>query len=92
MKLIATKTRRYGARALRAGDPFEARPAIGRVLVAIGHATLASGTYQTKVADTANGDGITDLRAEYTAKIGKKPFHGWDAETLRAKIAEALAQ
>lgn len=29
------------------------------------------------------------LRAEYAEKIGKKPFGGWDADTLRAKIAAA---
>lgn len=34
-------------------------------------------------------DDLKALRAEYAEKIGKKPFGGWDAETLRAKIAEA---
>lgn len=31
---------------------------------------------------------IEGLRAEYTKFKGKKPFSGWDADTLRAKIAE----
>lgn len=30
------------------------------------------------------------LRAQYEARVGKKPFMGWDADTLRAKIAEAV--
>lgn len=29
------------------------------------------------------------LRAEYQRVVGKRPYHAWDAATLRAKIAEA---
>lgn len=36
-------------------------------------------------------DDITFLRAEYQRVIGKRPFNGWDADTLRHKIAEAKA-
>ena len=36
-------------------------------------------------------DELVELRAEYAAVIGKKAYHGWDADTLRAKIAEAKA-
>lgn len=32
---------------------------------------------------------IKALRAEYKAKIGKGPFNGWDAATLREKIDAA---
>ena len=31
-------------------------------------------------------DELTALREQYQAKFDKKPFHGWDADTLRAKI------
>jgi hypothetical protein len=34
---------------------------------------------------------LSALRAEYQAVLNKRPFHGWDAETLKAKIAEAKA-
>lgn len=34
-------------------------------------------------------DAMAELRAEYERVLGKKPFMGWDAETLKAKIAEA---
>lgn len=34
-------------------------------------------------------DDLATLRTEYHAKIGKRPFNGWDADTLRAKIGEA---
>ena len=37
----------------------------------------------------ADDDEITALRAEYQDVVGKKAFHGWDAGTLREKIAEA---
>lgn len=31
---------------------------------------------------------LTALRAEYQTKFGKRPFNGWDADTLKAKLAE----
>lgn len=34
-------------------------------------------------------DDLTALRAQYQEVVGKKPYHGWDAETLREKIAAA---
>lgn len=37
------------------------------------------------------GETIDTLRAEYLALVGKKPFNGWDIETLQAKIAQARA-
>lgn len=39
----------------------------------------------------AKGEGRAALRKQYQEVIGKKPFAGWDAETLKAKIAEAKA-
>lgn len=35
------------------------------------------------------GDDIAALREAYEAKLGKRPFMGWDADTLKTKIAEA---
>jgi hypothetical protein len=42
-------------------------------------------------SSTADGDPdeLKRLRQDYEAHLGKKPFYGWDAETLRSKIAEA---
>lgn len=31
------------------------------------------------------------LRAEYTEKLGRRPFPGWDADELRRRMAEADA-
>lgn len=35
----------------------------------------------------APSEDLSDLRAAYTEKFGKKPFAGWNAETLREKLA-----
>lgn len=58
---------------------------------------LGRGTYMTRdmraqpVVEPVNteDDALTELRAQYQDVVGKRPFHGWDAETLRQKIAEA---
>jgi hypothetical protein len=31
---------------------------------------------------------MADLRTEYTKTVGKKPFNGWNAATLREKIEQ----
>lgn len=41
------------------------------------------------VSDELFADELTSLREEYQAVIGKRAYHGWDAETLRQKITEA---
>lgn len=35
-------------------------------------------------------DELTALREQYQATFEKKPFHGWDADTLRAKITAGV--
>jgi hypothetical protein len=32
-------------------------------------------------------DELTALREEYQTKFDKKPYHGWDVETLKQKLA-----
>ncbi|MCO5085148.1 MAG: hypothetical protein M9939_26655 [Mesorhizobium sp.] len=34
-------------------------------------------------------DELTALRSEYQEKVGKRAYHGWNVEALKAKIAEA---
>lgn len=56
---------------------------------------LGRGTYSTremKPVAPAQSDDLSALRAEYQKVVGKRPFHGWGAETLRAKISEAQAE
>ncbi|MGN6538953.1 MAG: hypothetical protein ACTHKQ_24900 [Mesorhizobium sp.] len=48
---------------------------------------------EAKQADQTGDDAakaeLAEARADYVAKLGKKPFGGWDAKTLREKIAAA---
>lgn len=39
-------------------------------------------------AKVESSEDIEALRAEYAEKIGKRAYHGWDAETLKQKINE----
>lgn len=55
-------------------------------------AKAQSGAPENKAIETApenKGDDMAELRVEYERVIGKKPFMGWDADTLRQKITEA---
>lgn len=78
--LIATKSMKYATRRLQAEDRFTVKSKRdARILVGIGNARVAE----------PEKDDIADLRAEYAEKFDKKPFNGWNADTLREKIADA---
>lgn len=83
--LVATKGLRYGTRRLLAEDDFTASRRDARLLVAIGKARYA--TSDARAAEVPPGASLSDLRQQYQAKFGKRPFNGWDAEALQAKIA-----
>ena len=78
----------YMDRALRHKDPRYAR-----ILDKMGYGTrhmVAASVPVDPVSDEADeGDELAQLRAQYQEVMGKRPFHGWDAETLKAKMAEA---
>lgn len=85
----------YMTRALKAHDPRFAR-----VLGKLGYQRsdmIASDPHdhdddgRRGGAKKQAGDDLAALRQTYEAKVGKRPFMGWDAQTLRAKIAEAEA-
>lgn len=51
---------------------------------------------ESKKDDSSKNEGSKDskndldaIKAEYEEVVGKKPFHGWDAATLKDKIKEA---
>lgn len=71
----------YMTRALRHSDPRFAR-----ILGKLGY--TGRDMRPAVVADEPK-DEIAALRAEYERVVGKRPFMGWDVDTLRAKIAEA---
>lgn len=85
--MIATKDLTYATRRLKADDAFEASRSDARVLTALGRARLVEG--EVKKPAPAPADERDALRAAYQTKVGKRPFMGWDADTLRAKIAAA---
>lgn len=66
----------YMDRALKSRDPRYAR-----VLSKLG--------YERRDMVAEKPDEFALLREEYQRVIGKRAFHGWDASTLREKIAEA---
>lgn len=71
------KNSSYMTRALAHSDP---RFAI--ILGKLGHTAPEN-------PEDAKADNLKDVRAEYEAVFGKKPFNGWKIEQLKAKIAEA---
>lgn len=84
--LIANKAMKYATRRLLPDDHFTTKSERhARILVGIGKARRAPQEPQKN----EQPDELAELRAEYTEKLGKRPFHGWDADTLREKIAEA---
>lgn len=76
------KSQSYMTRAMRARDPRYAT-ILGKLGYARDDAVAAPAS--------SSDDPLTDLRKQYQDIVGKRPFHGWDAETLEAKIAEAKA-
>lgn len=96
--MICLKPFRYAGKSLSAGDKFEARDKHARLLGAIGKAKYrttaiaASPVQKVAAPDQPKAgqvplDETAALRVEYQALYGKKPYMGWDAETLRQKIA-----
>lgn len=73
------KASNYMNRALKAHDPRFAR-ILGKL-----------GYERTDIVslDDAGVDDVAQLRKEYQEVVGKRAFYGWDAATLKAKIAEA---
>jgi hypothetical protein len=88
------KSQSYMTRAMRAHDPRFAS-----ILGKLGYDRGDMAAETSKEARTASpakapvstADALTSLRKDYQAVVGKKPFNGWDAETLSIKIAEAKA-
>ena len=78
--LIATKTFRYGTRALKAGQTFSASPAHARILKAIGKARDGS---------TPQADPLDGLRSQYEKATGNKADLRWKQPRLLSEIAKA---
>ncbi|WP_246504706.1 hypothetical protein [Microvirga antarctica] len=89
MKMIATKSMTYATRRLNAGDVFDAKPRDARILRAVKKARYDAATDSDEAIghDAARPADLAELRVEYEKLVGKRPFMGWDAATLREKIA-----
>lgn len=86
MDLIAKRSFRYGTRALTAGELFTASRRDARILKALKKAVDAPAAPEPARDE---GPDLGALRERYSEIYGKRPYYGWDAETLVAKIAEA---
>lgn len=93
LEMTATKNLRYATRQLKAGDGFVASKRDALILAALGRAEYGTRVIEAvdapKKAEASGDDGMKALREEYQRVVGKKPFGGWDAETIKAKMAEA---
>ena len=89
--VYATESGRYGTRMLTAGEPLYLSGPAARAILALGRATnTAPRTKRVQAVApelSGSGDDLAALRAEYREKLGKNPFNGWNADTLREKIA-----
>lgn len=76
-----TKSNSYMDRAMRSADPRFAR-----ILGKLGY---QRSDMVAKAAAAEAEDELAELRAQYQEAVGKRAYHGWYADTLREKIAEA---
>lgn len=74
-----TKSNSYMDRAMRSADPRFAR-----ILGKLGYQRSDMVARAEK-----EDDELAELRAQYQEAVGKRAYHGWNADTLREKIAEA---
>lgn len=96
-RMIATRSMRYGTRMLSAGDDVVMSGPSSRLFEAMGYVVKQAKWPQLSHGRPGEeggskrraGDDIAALRAAYEKKLGKRPFNGWDAATLRDKIAAA---
>jgi len=59
-----------------------------RVLQKLGKGSYLTRDMRAQPDVTSPPDELAELRAKYQEVVGKKAYHGWDAEELAQKIAE----
>ena len=74
----------YMDRAMRAADPRFAR-----ILGKMGYQRTDMTAAKVEEAEASEMDA---LRAEYKDAVGNRAYHGWSADELREKIAEAKSE
>lgn len=100
VQMIAIRPFSYRTRRLKPGDSFPVKNAtMAKLLVAAKRAELDTNPNERVALDdlrdkagmkplSKDSEEIGALRAAYTKKFGKRPFNGWDAAALKAKIGE----
>lgn len=81
--ITAVRELRYAGRTIVPGESFDASEKDAKLLVAIGKARAAAGE-APRVPKTE--EDIVALRGDYETMVGKRPFMGWSAETIRDKM------
>lgn len=85
------KSQSYMTRAMRARDPRFAT-ILGKLGYERGDVTAEQPQDDrepsAKATAAKKDDPLLDLRKQYQELVGKRPFHGWDADVLKDKIAE----
>lgn len=102
MPYIAMKDFRFSRNGLTTEDAVKGQPVNvpenlvaglerERFIAATGEHKNAGASPENKMLGSGpeNKDDLNALRAEYQHAFNKKPFMGWDADTLKSKIAEA---
>lgn len=77
-----TKSNSYMDRAMRSADPRFAR-----ILGKLGY---QRSDMIAKAEAEKEEDELTELRAQYQDVVGKRAYHGWTAEEIRSRIAQAV--
>jgi len=60
-----------------------------KVLSALGRGTYLTRDMRAAEPAGSSVDELMELRAQYQAVVGKRPYHGWDVDELRKRITEA---
>jgi hypothetical protein len=88
--VTAAKELRYAGRTIHAGESFDATDKDARILTRIGKVGPApvNPTDVPKAEPEAPEvpDDLAAMRAEYSERFGKRPFHGWSPEQLRERM------
>jgi hypothetical protein len=89
----------YRTRRLKAGDEFFVSTVMADLLVngikkaahtrPKANVPPPSAALQSRLGQFGHADDLPSLRREYQQALGKRAFNGWDAATLREKIAAA---
>lgn len=95
VQVTATKEVRYAGQNYVPGDKFEASEKDANILsvigkVSVGEVVPAITDLPEKAMEPASvepeADELTELRGEYQTVVGRRPFMGWNADTIRDKI------